>query len=91
MSAFGIREPSSAAACLCSPHHFRAFVLPVELSLQPGVVELRHDPRFQPMFASPWQVGLSVSPESINLATWAYFLLVALGLLTFLLPRSSAR
>jgi tetratricopeptide (TPR) repeat protein len=80
---------ASLAACLCSPHHFRVFVLPLELSVEPGVIALRQDTRFQPLFASPWETGLRFeSVAAISLAAWAYFALLALGLLSFVLART---
>jgi len=73
---------ASLGACLCNPHHLRAFVLPVELSLDPWVIGLRQDLRFRSLFASPWE-----GRGMVSLAAWAYFLLLALGLLSFALPR----
>ncbi len=81
---------ASLAACLCSPHHFRAFVLPLELSVDPGVIALRQDPRFRTLFASPWETGLHFETiTAISLAAWAYFALVAIGLLSFVLARKN--
>jgi hypothetical protein len=79
---------ASLAACLCSPHHWHAFVLPAELSPTSGVIELRQDPRFRPLFASPWEPGPLLSlGTSVNLMAWAYFALVALGLFSLVLAR----
>jgi hypothetical protein len=80
--------PASLAACLLSPHHIRAFELPVELSPVLASARLSQDVRFQRLFASPWQVNLTLAPAGwLHLAVWAYFALVALGLAAFALNR----
>jgi tetratricopeptide (TPR) repeat protein len=80
--------PACVVACLCSPHHLRAFVLPLELSYDPGVIALRHDPRFQPLFASPWESGLRIQTvTAVKLAVYAYFVLLTLGLVSFVWAR----
>jgi hypothetical protein len=76
--------PASVAACLLNPHHFRAFTLPAELSAALTETGLQSDPRFSRFFVSPWQLGIHWQPAAaINLAEWAYFLLVVLGLASF--------
>ncbi len=81
--------PASLLACLLNPHGFKVFTLPLELSTILSSSGLADDPRFAQLgFASPWQAGLRLSPlEAFNLAECAYFLLVALGLLSFWLNR----
>jgi hypothetical protein len=76
------------AVCLINPHTWHAFTLPVELTPLPA--ELQHDVRFQRLFVSPWQRGWPYRPDSgLNLAASAYFVLVGLGLVSFLLnPRT---
>ncbi len=72
------------AVCLVNPHTWHAFTLPVDLTPLPD--ELRHDPRFERLLASPWHLNFLYHPVAgLNLATSAYFALLALGLLSFLL------
>jgi hypothetical protein len=72
------------AVCLVNPYTWHAFTLPMDLMPLPA--ELRHDPRFERLFASPWQRSFIYHPLSgLNLATSAYFALLALGLLSFLM------
>jgi tetratricopeptide (TPR) repeat protein len=71
------------AMCLINPHFWHAFALPADLAALPAA--LRHDPRFASLFVSPWQQGWPYrSGTGLNLAASAYFALVALGLLSFL-------
>jgi hypothetical protein len=80
--------PLGLAACLANPYGYRAFTLPAELSpvlWQSGLLE---DVRFHRLFASPWQLDLlSATASGVNLARWAYFLLVGLGLASFVVGR----
>jgi hypothetical protein len=78
--------PASVAACLLSPHHVRAFTLPAELSAALTEAGLLSDPRFGRLFVSPWQLGIHRQrAAAINLAEWSYFLLLVLGLASFVL------
>jgi hypothetical protein len=79
--------PVGLAACLANPHGYHAFRLPVELSpvlWQSGLLE---DIRFRRLFASPWQLDLWTALAEVNLAVGAYFVLVGLGLVSFVLDR----
>ena len=67
--------PASVVVCMLNPHYWHVFV-PVAGSV--------HDWRA----ASPWQQGLQPLRE-VNVSTWAYFFLVAFGLLSFVLNRGS--
>jgi hypothetical protein len=82
--------PLGLAACLANPYGYRAFTLPAELSpvlWQSGLLE---DVRFHRLFASPWELDLlSAAASGVNLARWAYFLLVGLGLASFVAGRRS--
>jgi hypothetical protein len=72
------------AVCLVNPHHFYAFALPVELMPLPEA--LRHDIRFEPLRASPWQMSRYYNPlTGINWANGAYLVLLVGGGLSFLL------
>jgi tetratricopeptide (TPR) repeat protein len=83
--------PACLAACLCSPHHIHALALPAELSPAVWRSTLRQDSRFAGLFASPWQWGPLVSAGGLNLAAWAYFVLLGLGVLSFLVNRRACR
>lgn len=83
--------PACLAACLFSPHHVRALALPVELSPAVWRSELRHDVRFAHLFASPWRLAPLGQVGGFNLAAWGYFVLLALGLVSFAVNRSALR
>ena len=86
----GWLAPAGLGLCLLNPHHFHAFILPAKFApwLSPG---LAGDVRFQRLFISPWQVGIHLQPAAVNLAEWAYFLLVLLGIVSFALHREALR
>jgi hypothetical protein len=70
--------------CLINPHHVHALSLPVELLPLPQA--LRPDYRFEPLRASPWQMGLYYHPlTGFNWANSAYLVLLLGGGLSFLL------
>jgi pSer/pThr/pTyr-binding forkhead associated (FHA) protein len=84
--------PVGLAACLVNPHGYHAFTLPAELSPVTWTSGLRHDVRFQQMFASPWQSNTYLQPATWqNAAALAYFALTALGLVSFLLRLQALR
>lgn len=77
---------ASLAACLVNPHFWRALALPDELAPSVWAGRLSEDPRFAVLFLSPWQLPEYLQPATgLNAAGLAYFLLVALGLVSFLL------
>jgi len=69
--------PAVRGGVPAQPHHVRAFILPPELSPAVWGSAFRDDPRFAAFFAHPWHA------TGDNLATWAYFTLVSLGLPSF--------
>lgn len=74
--------PACLVACLLSPHHVHALTLPPELS--PAVrAAFGTDPRFAGLFASPWQLAALAPAGGCNLALWAFFVLLALGVVSF--------
>jgi hypothetical protein len=82
--------PAGLAACLLNPHGYHAFTLPAELSPVLWESGLQQDVRFRRLFSSPWQVDLFTSAAAgVNLAAWAYFVLVGLGLASFTLLRKN--
>ncbi|HZV05670.1 MAG TPA: hypothetical protein VE999_11360 [Gemmataceae bacterium] len=84
--------PASLAACLVNPHFFHAFALPAELSPVTWTSGLRQDARFHLLFASPWQFNTYLRPATWqNASALAYFALVLLGVVSFLLHREALR
>src|SRR5579884_265805 len=83
--------PVGLAVCLLNPYTYRAFTLPVELSNVPWTSGLREDPRFQALFASPWDKEHLHAALRLNAAVLAYYVLVLLGVLSFLLYRPALR
>lgn len=84
--------PAALAACLLNPHTYHAFALPAELSPVTWASGLRQDARFHPLFASPWQSNTYLHPATWhNAAALAYFALLLLGLISFLLHREARR
>ena len=81
---------AAVAACLLNPHHIHAFTLPAELSPVLTEAGLSQDARFHRTFASAWELGLRLQPlAALSLAAWAYFVLVGLGLASFILNRKN--
>jgi hypothetical protein len=83
--------PAGLAACLLNPYTFHAFTLPDELSPVTWTGGLRQDPRFQALFASPWQAEYLNAALGLNAAALAYYALTLLGLVSFLLHRPALR
>ncbi len=80
--------PVGLAACLANPHGYHAFSLPAEVSPVLWRSGLLEDIRFRRLFASPWRFEVQTgAAEGVNLAGWAYFVLVGLGILSFVLDR----
>lgn len=82
--------PVSLLACLVSPHHVHALRLPMELSPTVWRSEFANDSRFAGLFASPWNTPLLAS-GGYNLASWAFFILLALGVASFASNRRAVR
>jgi tetratricopeptide (TPR) repeat protein len=81
--------PASLLTTLASPHHFHGLALPLELSPAVWSSQFVVDPRFSAVFVSPWQLAPLGAAGGYNLAAWAYFILFALGVISFLLrPRA---
>ena len=83
--------PATIAASLLSPHHVRAWVLPLEVSPSVWLSSFPSDPRFANLFTSPWHGRPLGAAGGYNLAAWAFFVLLALGIVSFALNRSALR
>lgn len=83
--------PSSILACLLSPHHLYAFVVPFELSPIVLMSSFHNDPRFAAIFTSPWHWRLLGAPGGYNLTLWAFFILLLLGIISFGINREALR
>ncbi len=83
--------PASLAACLLSPHHVFALTLPLELSPAVWGSEFPSDPRFAGVFASPWHWSPLGVAGGYNLSGWAFFVLLALGVISFAVNRTAVR
>jgi hypothetical protein len=79
--------PACLAACLLNPHHVFVFRLPDELS--PAPTPLLGDPRFAGLFASPWRLAPLAAAGGHNLTAYAFFLLLGLGVLSFVYNRAA--
>lgn len=77
--------------CLLNPYTYHAFTLPDELSIVTWTSGLRNDPRFQSLFASPWQQEFLHAAGRLNAAALAYFILTFLSAASFLLHRPALR
>ncbi len=85
--------PASLTVCLINPHHVRAFTtFPAAFAPDVWASGLPQDPRFRPLFLSPWQLGDYLQPTvGLHAAGLAYFALTFLGLRSFALDRTSLR
>ncbi|HEY1187359.1 MAG TPA: hypothetical protein VGE74_06855, partial [Gemmata sp.] len=79
--------PLCVGACLVSPHHVFALVLPMELSPAVWASAFRTDPRFAGVFASPWHLAPLGAAGGYNPAAWAFFGLLGLGAGSFAVNR----
>ncbi len=73
------------AACLINPHHIHAFTLPPELGLSPAGGLIENDPQFHSLFLSPLRNDYYQAPLGLNAAGLAYWPLLLLGLVSFVL------
>lgn len=84
----GIVLGLSLVACLLNPHHFHVFTaFPVELLPAARMQALRFDPRFAPLFVSPFSGGYFTLDTGINASGLAYFPLLLAGVVSFFLTR----
>jgi hypothetical protein len=83
---------ATVAACLLSPHHVRAFVLPAEVS--PAVLRspLADDPRFRHVFEHAWHWRRYADPaEGLNGGGIGFLALLAVSGASFLVNRPAVR
>ena len=64
--------PASFFACLLSPHHIHAIILPPELSHAVWTSGFQDEPRFAAFFASPWRLASFGPAGGYSLAAWAF-------------------
>ncbi|HEY2911625.1 MAG TPA: hypothetical protein VGI99_15340 [Gemmataceae bacterium] len=83
--------PAALGACLLSPHHIFALRLPMELSPAVWMSAFRSDPRFAGVFAHPWHWGPLGAAGGYSPAAWAFFALLALGIVSFAANRPAVR
>ncbi len=83
--------PAALGACLLGPHHVHALRLPMELSPAVWASGFRSDPRFAGVFASPWRWGPLGAAGGYRPTAWAFFALLALGLVSFAVNRRAVR
>jgi hypothetical protein len=77
--------PAGLAAGLLNPYTFHIFLhLPSELSPVTWTSGLRQDPRFQGLFGSAWEQGYLQAAANLNASALAYFILLFLGVASFL-------
>jgi hypothetical protein len=79
------------AVCLLNPHHVRVFELPWQTGLSPAAGALARDYELRMLFASPLDAVYFKTPLGRNVAGFAYFPLIALGLLSFALTYDRLR
>jgi hypothetical protein len=79
--------PACLAACVASPDHIRGLTLPAELSPAVWKSGLADDPRFATVFTSPWHWGPLGPGGGFNLSAWAFWVLLALGVVSFATTR----
>ena len=77
--------PACLVACLLGPHHIHALTLPAELSLAVWRSELPSDSR------SPWHWQTLGRSGGYNPSAGAFFVLLALGVVSFAMNRSAVR
>jgi hypothetical protein len=82
--------PACLGACLVSPDHIRGLTLPAELSPAVWTSDFADDPRFDSLFASPWQWRPLGAAGGFNLSAWAFWVLLGLGLVSFAVNRRAA-
>jgi hypothetical protein len=82
--------PACLIACLVSPFHVRGLTLPTEISPAVWASGFPDDPRFAGLFASPWRLGPLGPAGGYNLAAWAFWVLLGLGLVSFAVNRRAA-
>ncbi|HEV3439546.1 MAG TPA: hypothetical protein VG122_19435 [Gemmata sp.] len=83
--------PGSILACLLSPHHIHAFVLPFELTPAVWMCSFSTHPQFAGVFISPWHWRVLGAAGGYNLAMWAFFIILVLGIASFGINRDAIR
>jgi hypothetical protein len=81
----GLVFVAGLVACLINPHHYHVFELPTQLGLTGASEVLRQDTAFRSWFVSPFSSVYFQASFGLNAAGLAYFLLVLLGVVSFVL------
>jgi hypothetical protein len=89
--ALGLAFLAGLAACLLSPQHYHAFTLPAQLPFLAEAKTLREDPVLRRMFLSPFQGDYLRYNEIPHVGRLAYYPLILLGVVAFLLNARAAR
>jgi tetratricopeptide (TPR) repeat protein len=81
----------AVAVCLLSPHHVFVFQLPAALAILGTEPALAQDRLFAAFAVSPFQASYLNSLTNLNVAALAYYPLVLLSLVSFVLNRAGWR
>jgi hypothetical protein len=74
---------AALAACMITPYHYRTFAWPVPLGLSRAERALMSDPLGDGLVVSPFAARFVASPVFASPAAWAYYVLLAGGLVSF--------
>jgi tetratricopeptide (TPR) repeat protein len=73
------------AACLLTPYHYHALAWPSRLGMTHAEQALMHDPLGRDLVVSPFGARFLKSAVAASPGGWAYYLLLAAGLMSFAL------
>jgi hypothetical protein len=80
---YGLLTLACLAACMVTPYHYRTFAWPVPLGLSQAERALASDPLGEGLVVSPFATRFVDSPMFASPGAWAYYLLLAGGLVSF--------
>ena len=79
----GLLTLAGLAACLLTPYHYRTFAWPIPLGLSHAERALMSDPLGDGLVVSPFGPRFVAAPVFASPGAWAYYLLLAGGLVSF--------
>ncbi|HZY89180.1 MAG TPA: hypothetical protein VFE78_30435, partial [Gemmataceae bacterium] len=79
----GLLTLAGLAACLLTPYHYHTFAWPTPLGLSPAERALMRDRLGRGLVVSPFAARFAASTVFASAGAWAYYLLVAAGLVSF--------